>query len=129
MEEKKESHDMKIHFAKMHAKIQHKYDEMQRKLEKSRSVDALSTLHDDFNYKDRSSSSENLRESNDYDNTEIDRNLTQQVTVEDVVTRNAKFKDINEDDSLLEADFMIIEQDAVEQHKNEYQHFNYSVES
>ncbi|CAH0584122.1 unnamed protein product [Chrysodeixis includens] len=42
----------KRHFARLHERIQSKYDEMQRKLEKSKSVDSLSTLKEDYVYKD-----------------------------------------------------------------------------
>ncbi|XP_072947682.1 multiple C2 and transmembrane domain-containing protein-like [Epargyreus clarus] len=38
--------------AKLHEKVQIKYDEMQRKLEKSKSTDMLSTLNDDYSYKE-----------------------------------------------------------------------------
>ncbi|XP_039755536.1 multiple C2 and transmembrane domain-containing protein-like [Pararge aegeria] len=40
-------------FAKLHEKIQNKYDEMQKKLEKSRSIDALTTLNGDYDYKQK----------------------------------------------------------------------------
>lgn len=40
-------------FAKFHEKIQNKYNEMQRKLEKSRSIDALTTLNDDHDYSEK----------------------------------------------------------------------------
>ncbi|XP_026732354.1 multiple C2 and transmembrane domain-containing protein-like isoform X2 [Trichoplusia ni] len=40
------------HFARLHERIQSKYDEMQRKLEKSKSVDSLSSLKEDYVYKD-----------------------------------------------------------------------------
>ncbi|KAG6461660.1 hypothetical protein O3G_MSEX012768 [Manduca sexta] len=40
------------HFAKLHERIHIKYEQMQRKLEKSRSVDTLPTLEDNFSYKE-----------------------------------------------------------------------------
>lgn len=39
-------------FAKLHERVQSKYDEMQRRLEKSKSTDMLSTLNDDYTYKE-----------------------------------------------------------------------------
>lgn len=42
----------KSHFARLHEKIQNKYEEMQRKLEKSKSVDSLSSLREDYVYKE-----------------------------------------------------------------------------
>lgn len=42
----------KTHFAKLHERIQRKYEEMQWKLEKSKSVDVLSTLKDDYAFKE-----------------------------------------------------------------------------
>ena len=42
----------KSHFARLHARIQNKYEEMQRRLEKSKSVDSLSSLKEDYVYKE-----------------------------------------------------------------------------
>lgn len=42
----------KRHFAKLHERIQNKYEEMQRKIEKSKSVDSLSSLKEDYVYKE-----------------------------------------------------------------------------
>ncbi|XP_047027144.1 multiple C2 and transmembrane domain-containing protein-like [Helicoverpa zea] len=42
----------KSHFARLHERIQNKYEEMQRKLDKSRSVDSLSSLKEDYVYKE-----------------------------------------------------------------------------
>ncbi|KOB74242.1 Multiple C2 and transmembrane domain-containing protein 1 [Operophtera brumata] len=135
MEEKKEVNDFKKkHFAKLHEKIQSKYDEMQKKLEKSKSVDTLATLKDDYNYKEqRYSSNDNLRESDEYDSVEIDRHsLSRTVIVEEVATRNARFHDVHRAESISESidDFMIIEREEIEQENNEYNKlFNYSLES
>lgn len=50
------------HFAKLHQKIQNKFNDMQRKLEKSRSVDSLLTLNEEFIFKEkRNSCSEDFR--------------------------------------------------------------------
>lgn len=38
--------------AKLHEKIQNKYKEMQRRLDKSRSVDSIATLNDEYCYKE-----------------------------------------------------------------------------
>lgn len=135
MEEKKEVSDFKRkHFAKLHEKIQSKYDEMQKKLEKSKSVDTLATLRDDYNYKEqRYSSNDNLRESDEYDSVETDRHsLSRTVIVEEVTTRNARFHDVHRAESISETidDFMIIEREEIEHENNEYNKlFNYSLES
>lgn len=51
----------KRHFARLHERIQSKYVEMQRKLEKSKSVDSLSSLKEDYVYKEpRYASSSNI---------------------------------------------------------------------
>lgn len=42
----------KSHFARLHARIQNKYEEMQRRMEKSKSVDELSSLKEDYVYKE-----------------------------------------------------------------------------
>ncbi|KAJ8716260.1 hypothetical protein PYW08_013545 [Mythimna loreyi] len=42
----------KSHFARLHERIQIKYEEMQRKLQKSKSVDSLSSLKEDYVYKE-----------------------------------------------------------------------------
>ncbi|XP_026486785.2 multiple C2 and transmembrane domain-containing protein-like [Vanessa tameamea] len=48
--EQKTERVTKRHIAKLHEKIQHKYEEMQRKLEKSKSIDFLSNLDDDYKF-------------------------------------------------------------------------------
>ncbi|KAH9644140.1 hypothetical protein HF086_010355 [Spodoptera exigua] len=42
----------KSHFARLHERIINKYEEMQRKIEKSKSVDSLSSLKEDYVYKE-----------------------------------------------------------------------------
>lgn len=137
MEDKKEICDHKMkHFAKLHEKIQTKYADMQKRLEKSKSVDTLTSLKDDFSYKEqRSVSNANLLEPDEYDNVEIDRHsLTRTVIVEEVVRRNARFYNLHEENCKRESesmdDFMIIEQDEIDREDIEYNKQNgYSFES
>ncbi|XP_050351847.1 multiple C2 and transmembrane domain-containing protein-like [Nymphalis io] len=51
--ERKTERLTKKHIAKLHEKIQYKYEEMQRKLEKSKSIDFLSNINDDFKFQNR----------------------------------------------------------------------------
>ncbi|XP_046968919.1 multiple C2 and transmembrane domain-containing protein-like isoform X2 [Vanessa cardui] len=48
--ERKTERLTKKHIAKLHDKIQYKYEEMQRKLEKSKSIDFLTNLNDDYKF-------------------------------------------------------------------------------
>lgn len=55
MEEKKKSASdglKKGPLAKLHERIQNKYMEMQRKVDKSRSVESIATLNDEYNFKE-----------------------------------------------------------------------------
>lgn len=55
--------NVKKHLASLHKRIQHKYMEMQKRLEKSKSVDSISNLSDDFSHSDLTySSMDDLRE-------------------------------------------------------------------
>ncbi|CAH2091358.1 unnamed protein product [Euphydryas editha] len=49
--ERKTENVTKRHIAKLHEKIQNKYEEMQRRLEKSKSIDILTNLDNDYNFK------------------------------------------------------------------------------
>ncbi|XP_053606560.1 multiple C2 and transmembrane domain-containing protein-like [Plodia interpunctella] len=73
------------HFAKLHEKIQNKYNEMQRKLEKSKSVESLTT--DDYNsFKDnmKCSSTNDLTDDVFIDNHNKNYPLMHTVIVEDI---------------------------------------------
>lgn len=55
MEERKKSENDKLRrgpLARLHEKIQNKYHAMQRRLDKSRSVDCIDTLDHEFSYKE-----------------------------------------------------------------------------
>lgn len=51
-EQQRQDNNVKKHLASLHRKIQHKYIEMQKRLEKSKSVDNISSLSDEFRHKD-----------------------------------------------------------------------------
>ncbi|CAH0398647.1 unnamed protein product [Chilo suppressalis] len=81
----------KKHFIKLHEKIQTKYMEMQKRLEKSRSVDSLSIASDDFNYKEsRYSSNCDLRESDEVSvNLDVVYKVEEQPIIEEKIIQNA----------------------------------------
>lgn len=115
-------------FAKFNEKIQKKYNEMQRKLEKSRSIDALTTLNDDHDYSEKKyiSVSDLSNVVNHLYTNEIGRkrnlhtvaylNKHKDVTFQEIISKEAvvteaesslsindKFDSENEDDSLADS--------------------------
>lgn len=92
----------KKHFAKLHEKIQNKYFEMQKKMEKSKSIDALTTVSDDYLHKDypRVASVSDLRdETFNSDNTNSDseqnNSIMQSIIVENVYRQDVTYTEID----------------------------------
>lgn len=115
----------KRHFFKFHEKyIQSKYEKMQKKMAKSKSVDALSNLSEDYDYKDpKHCSTYDLRES---DETESDgHSLTASAIVEQVTMANATYQDFQRESSISELveDYIIVDGDNNE---NEFFGENFS---
>lgn len=120
-EKKVEVNDFKRRFfAKLHERSQNKKDKIQKRMEKSKSMDALHSLEDEFSYKDeghRSSQDLSIKESDDSD----DRvSLTQTAIVEEVVTNTAEAHDVSREQSISECveEFMMIEREDIENEKN-----------
>lgn len=82
----------KRHFSKLHERIQNKYMEMQRKLEKSKSVDSLSTINDDYVFADnRYASNTDLSELDEI----ISRNFDQKSVKHNVILEEVKINEAN----------------------------------
>ncbi|CAH1638822.1 unnamed protein product [Spodoptera littoralis] len=80
----------KSHFARLHEKIINKYEEMQRKMEKSRSVDSLSSLREDYVYMEpRYASSADINNFDTANDMPLLRNRVQQSVIEEEVRRNS----------------------------------------
>ncbi|XP_022830427.1 multiple C2 and transmembrane domain-containing protein-like [Spodoptera litura] len=80
----------KSHFARLHEKIINKYEEMQRKMEKSRSVDSLSSLREDYVCMEpRYASSADINNFNTANDMPLLRNRVQQSVIEEEVRRNS----------------------------------------
>ncbi|XP_075978755.1 multiple C2 and transmembrane domain-containing protein-like [Anticarsia gemmatalis] len=81
------------HFAKLHERIQNKYIEMQRRLEKSKSVDSLSTLSEDYVFVDNKyASSMDIRDSDVLINGNSQNNLRHSVIIEEVNSNDANLQ-------------------------------------
>lgn len=78
----------KSHFARLHERIQNKYEEMQRKLEKSKSVDSLSSLKEDYMYKEpRCASSADINRI-DMNNEPLEKNSVKYRIIEEEIHKN-----------------------------------------
>ncbi|XP_026762562.1 multiple C2 and transmembrane domain-containing protein-like isoform X2 [Galleria mellonella] len=87
------------HFSRLHEKIQSKYSEIQRRLEKSKSVESLAAISDNqlFN-KLKYASAIDLTENNEMyidDHNNDFHNLIHSIIVEDVNNRKATLEDVN----------------------------------
>ncbi|XP_028178030.1 multiple C2 and transmembrane domain-containing protein-like [Ostrinia furnacalis] len=117
VDEVKPDNNVRRHIFRLHERIQNKYIEMQKKLEKSRSVGSISNLSDDFSYKESIYSSElDIRETED----EVFRcessYVTQTVTVEEIRRSSA----IPHEIEYIEATFAEIENESsVTEHDEE----------
>lgn len=115
--------------AKLHERIQNKYMEMQRKLDKSRSVDSIASLNDEYSFKNnklftnsassknRWSASSDFAELNDIEkgegeikeeklNVDIERYFEKHDIVIELVKESVAIEEVLEDDtSVFEAQF------------------------
>lgn len=104
------------HFAKLHQKIQNKYEEMQKKLEKSKSVDALPSLEENYVYKhEKSASNFDVREideifgENEHSNHQTQHRIFEE---ENVHKNSAHFEYVETKESSVsesESSFLIVE--------------------
>ncbi|XP_013190823.1 multiple C2 and transmembrane domain-containing protein [Amyelois transitella] len=119
------------HFAKLHERIQNKYNEMQKKLEKSKSVDSLTILSDDHLYQENLKyASTNDLSVKDVFNENESRNypLMHSVIVEDINKREIIYTDINyEEVSVPEYELNVSEvHKSATSENNEYDHFSFN---
>lgn len=107
-------------FFKFHERIHTKYEEMQRKIAKSKSVDVLSNLSEDFDFKEHNSySTIDLRES---DNTSIEsdrQSINTQSSAARLAISNAVHQDIYRESSVSE----LVEDYAIERDDKESELF------
>lgn len=89
----------KTHFPKLHERIQNKYNEMQKKIEKSKSIDMLMCIGDNFIYKEPKrhlSTSDVRNEFQDNDsNIENEKLRTETMTIENSKEISASYEDVN----------------------------------
>lgn len=111
----KPENNIRRHISRLHERIQNKYMEMQKKIEKSRSVGSLSNLSDTYSYKESEYSSEtDLRHIDDelFPNEKV---KTQSVTVEEVHQQSPISREIE----CIEASFEVIENEVSVEKEND----------
>ncbi|KAL0872114.1 hypothetical protein ABMA27_004534 [Loxostege sticticalis] len=111
----KPENNIRRHISRLHERIQNKYIEMQKKIEKSRSVGSLSNLSDTYSYKESEYSSEtDLRHIDDelFSNEKV---KTQSVTVEEVHQQSPISREIE----CIEASFEVIENEISVEKEND----------
>ncbi|CAB3259672.1 unnamed protein product [Arctia plantaginis] len=105
------------HFSKLHERIQNKYMEMQRKLEKSKSVDSLCTINDDYVFmENKYASNTDISDIDDI----MSGNFNQKCVKQNVILEEVKINEANLQ-SVNAEQVNIAESDAVayESNKNE----------
>ncbi|XP_059054040.1 multiple C2 and transmembrane domain-containing protein-like [Achroia grisella] len=83
------------HFSRLHEKIQNKYSEIQRRLEKSKSVESLSTVSSDLSFTD-------LKYASTFDLTEAEDEFGDQNKGNDMLIHRIIVEDINNQNATLE---------------------------
>lgn len=86
------------HFARIHEKIQNKYLQMQKRLDKSRSMDCLSTVNSDFDVQQQKNTDNSENKEPDKVSRETKSEIqtaTCKIIVEDVNKSDAVFQEVN----------------------------------
>ncbi|KAL0822718.1 hypothetical protein ABMA28_004735 [Loxostege sticticalis] len=111
----KPENNIRRHISRLHERIQNKYMEMQKKIEKSRSVGSLSNLSDTYSYKESEYSSETDLRHIDGELFPNEKVKTQSVTVEEVHQQSPISCEIE----CIEASFEVIENEVSVEKEND----------
>ncbi|CAG5025138.1 unnamed protein product [Parnassius apollo] len=108
----------KKHFPKLHERIQNKYIEMQKKIEKSKSIDMLTSLNENFVYTEprRYMSTSDIRNDTqeNFDNIESGKKLVRKtLVIENMQENSAIYQDIYFNEAIVNESSLDIKQNGI----------------